>query len=211
MRLLFCLFLILVTAAAYGQVRARAGLRLGLATSDVTTGEVNFSNNGRDFSLALDDARYTIHGGLFLQVKVNKFFVQPEVLFTSTRNDYRFKEITSTGIIESIRKENFQNIDVPLMLGFKWGPLRLQAGPVGHVYVSSSSELFGLADYQEDFEEFTVGYQAGVGLDLWNVLLDFKYQSSFQDVGSHLTFGGERVAFDTNPSQLVMSVGLSFN
>ena len=208
------IFLILTLCWAINleaQLSAKVGLRAGVATSDVSTEEIQFSSAGSDFGLALEDARYTLHGGLFLQLRVSKLIIQPEVLFSSTRNDYRLRDFSSPDVIESIRSENFQNVDVPLMLGFKWGPMRLQAGPVGHFHVSSSSDLLGIGDYAEDFDDFTVGYQAGVGLDLWNVLLDFKYQSSFDDVGSHLTFGGQQIVFDTNPSQLVISLGVSFN
>ena len=198
-----------VATAALAQVRF--GLRLGGATSDVTTEEVRFSQAGRDFGLALEEARLSLHGGLFLQARIKKLVLQPEVLFSSTRTDYRLREFTQADIIESLRTESYQYVDLPVMVAYKWGPLRLQAGPVAHLFVSSRSDLEGVADYVAEFDDATWGYQAGLGLDLWNVLVDFKYQSSFDAVGDHITFGGQRVAFDRAPSQLVMTAGLSFN
>lgn len=206
------LALLLLPALAPAQkVALRGGLRLGIATSDVATDEVRFSNGGDEFGVALADARYALQGGLFAQLKLGKVVVQPEVLFVSTRNDYLLRDLSSPAVIETIRSENFQHLDIPVLAGFKWGPLRLQAGPVGTLFLSESSDFAGVADYAGDFEKWSFGYQAGVGLDLWNVLIDFKYQGGFSDVGSHLTFGGRRIAFDTNPSQLVIGVGLSFN
>ena len=210
-QLLFITVLLVSAATASAQVKFRVGARAGLATSDVQTGDVSFSNDGRDFALKLEDARYSIHGGLFMQLRLNKLVLQPEVLFNSSRTDYRLQEFTNAEVIESVRSENYQYVDVPFMVGYKWGPLRLQLGPVAHMFVSSNSELNGVADYEALFEKASMGYQAGVGLDFWNVLLDFKYQSAFEQVGDHITFGGQPVNFETTPSQLVMSVGLSFN
>ena len=207
------IFLILLSCSfsTFAQLEAKVGARVGVATSDVNTSEVLFSSAGMTFGVALTDAKYAIHGGLFLKLRAGKLIILPELLFVSTRNDYLLRDFSSPTVIESIRSETFQHVDIPLMLGYKWGPLRLQAGPVGQVFVSSSSDFFGVADYQDNFKDFTLGYQAGIGFDLWNVLLDFKYQGSFQDVGSHLMFGGQQIAFNTNPSQLVISLGLSFN
>lgn len=199
------------SCTSFAQLEAKLGARIGVATSDVNTKEVLFNTSGKNFGISLTDAKYALHAGLFLQLRVGNIIVQPEVLFVSTRNDYLLRDFSSPTIIESVRTETFQNVDIPFMLGYKWGPLRLQAGPVGQFHVSSNSDLFGIADYQDNFKDFTLSYQAGIGLDLWNVLLDFKYQGSFQDVGSHLTFGGQQIAFNTNPSQLVISAGLSFN
>ena len=203
------------TAQAWAQrqppVKLRVGLRAGAATSDLQTGEVLFRASGRDFGLALEDAKYALHAGLFAQLRVRKLIVQPEVLFTSTRVDYRLREFTAASIIETLREESTQRVDLPLMLGYKLGPLRLQGGPVGHVFVSRASDLAGVADYLDDPEKFTLGYQAGLGVDLWNVLLDFKYQGALRDAGAELSFGGQEIAFGQRPGQLVMSLGFSFN
>ena len=209
-RLLTCLLLVAASVCS-AQNGVRVGLRLGVATSDISTDEVEFRSGGQEFGLSLTDARYALQGGLFVQAKVGKLVIQPEVLFVSTRNDYLLRDLSAASVIETIRKESYQNLDLPLMVGYKWGPLRLQAGPVGHLFISETSDFAGTADYASDFERWTMGYQAGVGLDLWNVLIDFKYQGGLSDVGSHLTFGGERIAFDTRSSQLVIGVGLSFN
>ena len=196
---------------ASGQVAARVGLRVGLTTSDVTTDEIRFTSAGRDFGLALEDARYGYQGGLFLQVRAGDFIVQPEVLFNAEGSDYRLRAFQGAEVVTTLREERYQYLDVPLLLGYKVGPLRLQAGPVGHAFLNSTSELEGLADYEAVFDNFTFGYQAGVGLDLWRVLVDFKYQGGVRDVGDHLRFGGQPVAFSERPGRLVIGLGFAFN
>lgn len=198
-------------ATAGAQVDVRVGLRAGVTTSDVTTDEIRFTSAGQDFGLALEDARYGYQGGLFLQLRAGNFVVQPEVLFNAEGSDYRLRAFRGSEIVSTLREERYQYLDVPVMLGYKVGPLRLQAGPVGHAFLSSTSELEGLAEYDAVFDKFSFGYQAGVGLDLWRVLLDFKYQGGVRGVGDHLRFGGQDIDFSEQPGRLVIGVGLAFN
>ena len=211
-----CLVAVLAAAVlcaqhASAQVEARVGLRLGVTTSDLDTEEIRFASAGKDFGLALEEARYGYQGGLLLQLRAGNWIIQPEVLFNAEGSDYRLREFTDAGVISTLREERYQYLDVPLMLGYKVGPLRLQAGPVGHAFISSRSELEGVADYEAVFDNFSFGYQAGVGLDLWKVLLDFKYQGDVSGVGDHLRFGGRTVEFSERPGRLVIGVGWSFN
>ena len=97
------------------------------------------------------------------------------------------------------------------MVGYKFGPFRVQAGPVGHAFVSSTSELKELADYDAAFDKLTFGYQAGAGLDLGRFLFDVKYQGGLSHVGDHLRFGEQEVRFAERPGRLVLGVGFSFN
>lgn len=190
---------------------ARVGVRAGLTTSDVSTDEIRFASAGRDFGLALEEARYGFQGGLFLQVRAAKLVIQPEVLFNSEGSDYRLREFQGSEIVSTVREERYQYLDIPIMVAYKVGPLRLQAGPLGQAFLSSTSELEGLADYEAAFDKFEFGYQAGIGLDLWNVLLDVKYQGGLAGVGEHLRFGGRELTYGERAGRLVMGVGFAFN
>jgi len=96
------------------------------------------------------------------------------------------------------------------MMGFKFGPLRLQGGPVGHVFLNSTSELFDIEGYDQKFDEMTFGYQAGVGLDIWKLVLDVKYEGNFNKTGDHIVFAGQQFNFDQTPGRLLVSVGFAF-
>jgi hypothetical protein len=58
-------------------------------------------------------------------------------------------------------------------------------------------------DIKSGYKDATIGYQAGVGLDLWNLVIDAKYE------GNLSTFGDELFGFptDQNNNQWIVSVG----
>ena len=76
-------------------------------------------------------------------------------------------------------------------MGCKFGPLRLMAGPEGHVFLNSTSGLLDIDGYRQDFKGLTLGWQGGVGLDLWNLVVDIRYQGNFNNFGDHITFLGQ--------------------
>lgn len=96
------------------------------------------------------------------------------------------------------------------MMGLKYGPLRLQGGPVGHLFLNSKSDLFDLEGYDQRFDEMTYGWQAGIGLDIGKVILDFKYEGNFNNFGDHIVFGNNSYQFDDSPGRFIASLGIAF-
>ncbi len=96
------------------------------------------------------------------------------------------------------------------MLGLRLGPLRIQGGPEGHLFINSTSDLFDVGNYDQNFDKFTVGYIGGVGLDLWNLMVDLRYQGSFQRFGDHINFFGTQYQFSQKPATLSLSAGWLF-
>ena len=191
----------------------RAGLRFGLTTADLSADRlmITNANDVKDLELAISDANYGVQLGLFAPARIGKFwFVQPEVLFNTTSVDYELNDFTNGNTATRILRETYNNIDIPIMTGLKLGPLRLQAGPVGHFFLNSNSELLDVEGYEQNFNNLTIGYQAGVGLDLWNFVIDIKHQGSFNNVGDHMSFFGQDYAFDTRGGRTVFALGYSF-
>jgi len=81
---------------------------------------------------------------------------------------------------------------------------------VAHVFLDSTSELFDFANYEQNFDDLTIGYQAGIGLDIWKFVLDFKYEGNFQKYGDHLVFFGNQYQFDDSPGRMIASLGFAF-
>ena len=109
------------------------GIKGGISTPDVNPNDINplkITNIRDSLSLKLTDANYGWHLGAFARVGLGNFFIQPEVLFNSSSANYNVKSLRLGLIIDSLRSESYRNIDVPLMVGFKFGTLRLNAGPV---------------------------------------------------------------------------------
>ena len=194
------------------QAQFKMGFRGGLSTMDVVPGQLFVTNSdaAKELGISISEANYGAHMGIFIQAKMGNFFIQPEILFNSNSVNYKVQDFTGPNTIEIIKTESFQNLDLPLMMGMKYGPIRLQAGPVAHVHLNSSSELFDLEGYGQKFDEMTWGYQAGLGLDIWKLMFDLKYEGNFQKFGDHITFFDQPFNFDKSPGRFIASVGVSF-
>ena len=195
-------------AAASAQVRVgpRVGASLSAKSDDVGT----FRFDARDFRLSVDDIAAGFHAGLFVQARLGeRFVIQPELLFHSTRTDYLLEELLSTETIGSIRSEKVASVELPLLVAYRWRAFRLQAGPVGRARVAQSSELTGVAGYRDDpeREDVAFGYQAGLGVDLKRFLFDVKYDGRFDDNGATVDIGGQRLALSRRASRTYVTLG----
>lgn len=191
-----------------GHAQFKAGIRAGISTPNLD--KESISQQG--LNLAIKEAKYGYHLGLFARASLGKtFYLQPEVLFNSNTVDFEIGEIGS-GFMNNVLNEKYQNLDIPMMLGLKLGPLRIEGGPVGHVFIQSKSELEGeVAGYKQRFKDFTMGYQGGLGFDIGKrLLVDVRYEGNFNDFGEHMTIAGERINFSQNPSRIVMTAGFAF-
>ena len=192
------------TLPANAQIRY--GLRAGLSTTKLDKETVQASG----VSLAIKDAQYGYHVGVFARGKLGEtFYIQPELAFNSSSVDFTVDD-AQDGFMNTVLNEKYQNLDIPVMLGAKLGPLRLEGGPAGHVYIASKSELDQIDGYQKRFNDFNLGYQAGVGLDLWKFLVDLRYEGNFTKFGDHMSIAGEQVKFSDAPSRWLLTVGFSF-
>ena len=190
----------------------KLGVRVGVSTTDIEADDLLITNADamENLRLGIAEANYGYHLGLFAQMRKKHFFVQPEVLFNSNSVDFKVTDLSSPESSPQILREKYQYLDVPLMLGLKFGALRLQGGPVGHVFLNSSSELIDVAGYEEKFDEFTYGWQAGIGIDFWQFVIDVKYEGNFQNFGNHIVIDGQNYEFDQSPSRFVATLGIDF-
>lgn len=207
--ILLCLAGLLLSVQAFTQVRV--GIKAGLATTDIAPESLVIldRNDAEKFQLEVEDAKYGFHMGFFLQAQIGTFFIQPEVLFNSNTVDYRLEDLQGLDPAQ-VRDENYQYLDMPVLLGAKFGPLRLGGGPVAHLFLDSTSDLMDFEGYEQSFDELTLGWQAGVGLDIWKLHIDARYEGNFTDFGEHIVFYGRRYSFNDTPSRMIASIGLSF-
>lgn len=207
MKKLIIIPLLFLTVCAFSQVRW--GLRLGLSTSQLEADDFNILNGTEEFKLALKDASYGIHGGLVLQVELGNVLLQPEVIFNSNSADLELEDL-GTNTTEVATKEKYQYLDIPVMLGYRLGFLRLHAGPVGHIFLNSTSGLTDVEGFEEDFDSLTLGWQGGLGIDIGPLALDLRYEGNFNKFGDHITFGGQQYAFNQNPARFLAAVSYMF-
>ena len=210
MKRFILLLAITFSASTWVGSQAILGIKGGIASVDVTPSDlVVFSENDvEDLRISIQDAKYGIHLGLFVQVRLGSFFLQPELLFNSNTVDYRIEDIQTGNV--SILDENYQTLDIPFIIGLRAGPLRVGGGPVGHVFLNNTSDLFDLDGYETDFENITLGWQAGIGLDFWKLHLDLRYEGNLTQFGDHIVFHDQTYEFDDKPSRIIASIGVSF-
>ncbi|MFN8208516.1 MAG: porin family protein [Bacteroidales bacterium] len=185
------------------------GVRGGVSSSTVRVPDVINIPSGSSYSLECYDPLVGFHAGLLSRITIKKIYVQPELLFSTTGGKVKVSDITNGGF--TLREQKFNRIDIPVLAGVKTGPLRLEAGPVASFILSENSDLFGISGYKEDFKKATIGFQAGIGFDIFKKLaFDLKYEGSLSNLGTGLTVGSTTYPYDTRNSQWIVSLGFFF-
>jgi len=189
-----------------------AGIKFGLSTPHVSPQSFQVAHEGVTYyNVKVEQANFGIHAGIFLEAQMGHFFIQPELLFNANTVDYRIDSLFAASQTSAPVEVTYRYLDMPLMIGFKAGVLRLGAGPVGHMFISTDDGFAGYPGYTPDFEKFTWGWQAGIGFDFWKLHLDFRYESNNDSqLGDHITFFGQPYNFATDNNRIIGSVGLSF-
>lgn len=209
--LIVVLFMCLGTTLLTAQVRI--GFKAGLTSTDLDVSALMIAEPGLSnrLNLALEEANYGIQLGLQTRIYLGQnFILQPEVLFNSNTVEFGVDDLDDLSVSRRVFEESYQYVDIPLVLNWELAFLRFHAGPVGHVFLNSSSDLFDFQDYNQNFNDLTIGYLYGIGLDLWNVTIDLRREGNFTKFGSHIRFGDTRFQFDEAPSRWILTLGYMF-
>jgi hypothetical protein len=197
--------LLVIAGTTAGISQIRIGIRGGINSTKVFADLLENDQYKIEFS---ENARLGFHAGLISQVEVWNLFLQPELLFSSVRNDILIEDVV-TGK-EDLTELILSKIDIPVLLGYKWKVLKLEVGPVGTILINDKSELTDITGYDLLLKQASIGFQAGIGLDVSKLALDFKYEGSLSELGKGITVAGEDFTFDSRGRQLIFSVGLFF-
>ncbi len=192
--------------------QVRPGIKFGVSTPDVSPQDIFVNgDNGESISrVFVQNARYGVHAGVFIQMQMGGFFIQPELVYNSSSVDYGIDSLFIPGGGTDVFRDTYKNIDFPLILGLKSGSLRLGGGPVGHIFLDSDSGFEDYPSFEAFFDDLTWGWQAGLGLDFWKLHIDVRYEGNFSNLGDHITFFGKEFDFATNNNRLMASLGFSF-
>ncbi len=203
-KLAVIVLLSLFAIPAFSQVKF--GIKAGAATTtvptyDFTTGESNIE--------ALKSAQFGFHAGAFLRISLLGFYVMPEVVFASTTYDY---DVTVGSNPSEVLKQQFNKINIPLLLGFHLGPVRLNAGPAASILINSPKALIDNPDFPELYRSATFGYEAGLGVDLFKKLtIDLRYNGSLSKrFGESVTIDSQTFNLDDREPSILLSLGFMF-
>ena len=201
--------LMFFTTVAYSQFKL--GIKAGLGSYNLTFSDLLVTNADQfeELKLSVKEADLGMHFGLMSQINLANFFIQPELVFNSNAVNYQIEDFGDS-FIDDVFKEQYQYLDIPILMGARLGPFRLGAGPVGHVFLNSTSDLFRFKDYKQTFKDISYGWQAGFGLDLWKLHFDLRYEGNFSKFGDHITFNDRSYQFSDTPTRVLASVAISF-
>lgn len=202
MKKLFAVILVAIIALpAFSQLRF--GIKAGASTNTVP--EYN-STTGTTTITSLKDASWGFHGGIFLRGELGPVYLQPEIYFAT--NTYEYKIDNAADAID----QQFNRLEIPILIGLKFGPLRLNAGPSATVPIGSPKALINDPNWNDLYRGTTLGYQAGIGVDILNTLtLDARYGGSFaQRWGDQVNLGNASFRLDDRQPSLIFSVGIMF-
>jgi len=160
----------------------KIGPKVGIGAT-VKNLEAATADGSDSFNDKFKQANVSTQVGAFAQLKLLGFFVQPEVMVTSLKD-----------------------LDIPLMVGTKLGPVRFMAGP--YVRMAFDREaLTGAEERETMLQSARYGYQAGAGLNLGRMVVDLRYEGNFK--GNDINVLGANRPFDSGDPQIILSVGYS--
>jgi hypothetical protein len=212
-KLIAIVLVVLVSIPVFSQIKF--GIKAGVSTSSLSMADLKTvtSGNTKYTVDALTSAKYGFQGGFFMRVTLFGVYIQPELLLTTRTNEYTVTDITnSSAPVATVVKQNFNKLDIPVMVGFKLGPIRLNAGPSGSILINSPKELINSPDFKNLYSRMTIGYQAGLGFDLLKTLtVDLRYEGNlkkYQNQIENLT--GSKVNLDDRTNSFILSLGIMF-
>jgi hypothetical protein len=209
-KLLVLLLAVFIALPAMSQLNF--GIKAGLNTTSVTMEDLKTITSGSTTYTVekLKGANYGIHAGVFLRLNVSKLYIQPEVLFSTRTNEYTVDNGSTA--IDSLVKQKFNKLDIPVMIGLKFGPLRINGGPSASLLINSPSDLIKDPDFKTMYANMSFGYQAGIGLDLLKkITIDLRYEGSLKKFQNEIENAlGTSVALDDRPNAFLLSVGIIF-
>ncbi len=186
---------------AMAQSGSGFGIKAGLNYNQ--NGDLRFSdieNAGQDI-IRGSDGKVGFHAGVFGKLDLIKFYIRPELVYTSTKSSY---DLNGTSNDYDVSK-----LDLPVLFGFKIiGPVHIFAGPAFQYTLNNDFDDFDVDDVENDF---SVGLHIGAGVNLGKLGLDVRYERGFSEneanfIGDNITDISGRV--DSRPSQVIFALSL---
>lgn len=167
------IFILLFSTAVIAQPTLDIGVKAGVNNSKVTI----------DLDEYDSESILKMHIGAFGRIGWGRVYVQPEAYFSAKGGEI------SARALENVTRFDFNNIDVPVLLGVKVlkggaANLRVMAGPVFSFITSSDldpNEFFDRGYYENNY----YGFQYGLGMDFLSFFLDARMEHGSNDLYYH--------------------------
>ncbi|WP_222983686.1 outer membrane beta-barrel protein [Flagellimonas meishanensis] len=191
---------ILMGFSAMAQSGSGFGIKAGLSYNKNGDLIGSVGDAGQDIREGAE-GKAGFHFGFWGKLDFPKIYLRPELVYTKTKSSY--------DVNGGSEDYDVSKLDLPVLLGYKLiGPLHVFAGPAFQYTLSNDLGDLEVEDVESDF---TVGLNAGVGVNLGKVGLDVRYERGFSEneaefIGNNITDISGRV--DSRPSQVIFSLSL---
>jgi hypothetical protein len=201
MKNLFFITLILFTIKVNGQgfvLGAKAGLtNTQIIGADFKSFQIPSSSNG------------FLVGG-FARISLIGFYIQPEISFRNLNFT-----VNSTGTTSAANTATMLNyVDVPVMFGKKILKfINVSAGPNFQFLVNKDLTASDINTLEKgNYNDFVLGAQLGVGVEIWKLCFDARYDFSINSIGNvaAVVNNSQNVDFSSRASMLQLTVGYKF-
>lgn len=186
-RLIFLLVGVLLCAwSAEGQL-LRMGARIGIGT-----GAYDFESLSIDGG-TLEPAGDRVGGyqaALMLRLSIPTFiYIQPELQFSQRDYIFGLKFPSEPKEYKTLRT---YRLDVPVLVGFKFGSVRLFGGPVWRI--GSKEYVRGVGDtpFEVIFNNNDIAATAGVGVEFDGLLVEVRYTGYLDQTSSMVKVASSR-------------------
>jgi hypothetical protein len=185
------------------------GIKGGLGFSSIKISDVTGIQDGSDvYDLVTGESVMGYHLGLQTRIKIAMIYVQPELYWNAGGGSV--KQVVDGGASELLEVK-FNRIDIPVLVGAKLGPVRLNIGPMASLVVGENSDFQVLqADASLYKENFTWAWQGGIGVDISKFSLDIRYEGPLSDLSRVIPDDLSEYTLDPRPQQWIFSVGWWF-
>lgn len=179
------------------------GIRGGLSSYNVGYRDFTSLNN-----ISIEsNSELGMHLGFYTRVQLLGFYVQPELLYTRTGSSLTTTNVTTNN--SNTSELMLQRIDVPVLVGKRFfGIARANVGPVFSSLIRADLTENNIKNNISNvYNDNSVGFQIGVGVDIWKLIVDLKYEGSLGKFGESIVANGQSFRTDARPSQWLLSVG----
>jgi hypothetical protein len=185
----------------------RLGIKGGVSLTNLTLDGLSV-NGASDYIAKSMEAKNGYVGGVYARLGRRVFF-QPELLA-----GIKYAKINVLNAALGLDKKieiGYTSIDIPLMLGYRLGPLHVMAGPVASYSVTPNSTFDQLVLANNTFSNAVTNaffsYTAGAGIDLLGFTLDVRYESNLTDLSKTIPLPSG-VNFSQKASSFQATLGL---
>lgn len=199
------------------------GIKGGLNSSKLKMKDVAATikddKTGQEMEYLMEDASSGLgfHIGGFARINALAVFIQPEIYYTNMSSNITISPKNGSVSKEETDVIKNHRIDIPIIVGAKFGPARLGLGPVASFNLKSDAKVSD--EYKETFGKglenakntAVFSLQVGAGLDILKKLtLDLRYEFGLSKLGDEVTIRGKQYKTSQHANSFIASIGWMF-